>query len=89
MPANTIICTCRFVAGRNDTQKPYGTARSVRASVPDSFRQLADADPDNSQYGLRRPYDWAVRPSCNVAAARCCQDCPTREAACLQGLCGM
>lgn len=64
MPANTTRSfTCRFVAGRNDTQKPYGTARSVRASVPDSFRQLADADTDNSQYGLRRPYDWAVRPS--------------------------
>ena len=79
MPPNTTLSgACRFVAGRNDTQKPYGTARSVRASVPDSFRQLADADTDNNQYGLRRPYDWAVRPSCDAAPARFATDCNTR-----------
>ena len=59
----------RFVAGRNDLTFPYGTAKGVRASVPNAYRSLADADTGNSNYGSRRPFDWAVR--CESVACRC------------------
>ena len=49
------------MAGRDDSQFPYGTAKGVRASVPNAYRSLADADTGNSNYGSRRPFDWAVR----------------------------
>ena len=57
------------MAGRDDSQFPYGTAKGVRASVPNAYRSLADADTGNSNYGSRRPFDWAVR--CARLACSC------------------
>ncbi|KAK9832103.1 hypothetical protein WJX81_007115 [Elliptochloris bilobata] len=60
VPNGGYLSNLRFDAGRDDAQLPYGTAKGVRASVPDAYRRLADADTSDSDYGSRRPYDWAV-----------------------------
>ena len=62
------------MAGRDDSQFPYGfTAKGIRASVPNAYRSLADADTGNSNYGTRRPYDWAVRCACLACLLLCYQ----------------